>query len=109
MNAKVLFSLSVAAMAAVPLASLSTGCATRHYDTTGAYVDDKKLTARVKSDLARDPVAKASTINVTTYNREVQLSGFVATEQEKVRAAQIAATVPGVVTVHNNLIVRTGR
>ena len=72
-------------------------------------MDDKSLTARVKSELARDPVAKATDINVTTFNREVQLSGFVATEEEKRRAGQIAASVPGVVSVHNNLLVRTGR
>ena len=72
-------------------------------------MDDKSLTARVKSELGRDPVAKATDINVTTFNREVQLSGFVATEEEKRRAGQIAASVPGVVSVHNNLLVRTGR
>jgi osmotically-inducible protein OsmY len=95
--------------AAPSVALLSTGCAGRHYNTTSAYVDDKGLSARVKTQLARDPIARATDINVTTFNREVQLSGFVATEEEKTRAAQIAASVPGVVSVHNNLIVRTGR
>ena len=109
MKKRLLCSIILASLATVPLATLSTGCAARHYNSAGSYVDDKSLTARIKSQLARDPVAKAMDINVTTFNREVQLSGFVGTEAEKSRAAQVAASVPGVVTVHNNLIVRTGR
>ena len=102
-------SLILIGLACAPLLTLSTGCASRHYGSAGAYMDDKSLTARVKSELGRDPVAKATDINVTTFNREVQLSGFVATEEEKRRAGQIAASVPGIVSVHNNLLVRTGR
>jgi osmotically-inducible protein OsmY len=96
-------------LAVLPLATFSSGCASRHYDTTEAYMGDKALASRVKTQLARDPIAKATEINVTTFSREVQLSGFVGTQDEKTRAAQIAASVPGVVTVHDNLIVRTGR
>ena len=109
MKTKWAYAMIFASLAAAPLAMFSSGCAARHYDSTGPYVNDKTLTARVKSELARDPVTNAMDINVTTFNREVQLSGFVGTEEEKRRAAQITASVPGVVTVHNNLIVRTGR
>ena len=109
MKTKWVHAMILASMAVTPLATLSSGCTARHYDSSGAYVNDKTLTSRIKSELARDPATKAADINVTTFNREVQLSGFVGNEEEKRRAAQITASVPGVVTVHNNLIVRTGR
>ena len=109
MRKNAVLAMALLSVSLLSLATFSSGCAARHYDTTEAYVDDKAMTAKVKSQLARDPIAKATEINVTTFNREVQLSGFVGTQDEKTRAAQIAASVPGVVTVHNNLIVRTGR
>jgi hyperosmotically inducible protein len=109
MKKTIAYSMIVMSIASVPLATLSSGCAARHYSSAGAYADDKTITARVKTALTRDPIAKAIDINVTTYNREVQLSGFVGSEQEKVRAAQVAASVSGVAAVHNDLLVRTGR
>jgi osmotically-inducible protein OsmY len=39
---------------------------------------------------------------VTTFKGNVQLSGFVDTQQEKARAAQVAAGVSGVTNVTNN-------
>lgn len=109
MKTKMIQSFILAGLVAVPVMSITSGCAARHYGSSRAYVDDKSLTARVKTELARDPVARATDINVTTWNREVQLSGFVGSEDEKRRAGQITASIPGVVTVHNNLILRTGR
>jgi osmotically-inducible protein OsmY len=93
----------------VPL-TLTTGCAvTRHQQTAGQYMDDKAITARVKTALAKDPTVKAMDVNVTTFQKEVQLSGYVDTQEQKTRAGEVAQSVAGVQTVHNDLVVKTGR
>jgi hyperosmotically inducible protein len=90
--------------------TLTTGCAvTKGQESAGEYVDDKTLTAKVKTALAKDPIAKAHEINVTTFQREVQLSGYVDTQEQKTRAGDVAQGVSGVKTVHNDLVVKTGR
>ncbi len=88
--------------------TFTTACAT-HHRTVSTYVDDQTLSATIKSNLLRDPLVRGSDINVTTYNREVQLSGFVASQDQKNRAGQIAASTPDVRAVHNDVLVRTGR
>jgi hyperosmotically inducible periplasmic protein len=88
----------------------STGCAvTSGRETAGQYTDDKAITARVKTALTRDPNVKASQVNVTTFRGVVQLSGFVDSSFAKERAGTLAREVSGVVDVHNDLILPTGR
>jgi len=94
-------------LAVLPL-GLTAGCESRQKESR-RFIDDQTISARVKSDLLRDPVVPGSNIYVSTYQREVQLSGFVATPGEKTRAGRIAASVPGVKDVHNDILVRTGR
>jgi osmotically-inducible protein OsmY len=57
----------------------------------------------------KDPVVKGTQVEVQCLNGEVQLSGFVETPEAKQRAAEIAQTTSGVVNVHNNLLLPTGR
>lgn len=98
-----------ASLAALPV-SMMTGCAvTSGRETAGEYTDDKTTTARVKTALARDPVVKAHQVNVTTFRGEVQLSGFVDTQEQKDRATEIVKNMEGVTTLHNDLVVATGR
>ena len=99
-------SFVVAAMIAV-MAVFSAGCAvTSGQSTTGEYVDDATITTRVKSRFAEDKTVAASRIQVETLKGVVQLSGFAVSEAEKQRAAQIAASVPGVKQVQNAVVVR---
>ncbi len=85
----------------------STGCAgTRHKRSTGAYVDDKAVSTRVKTALFRDPLVSGFDVKVNTYRGEVQLNGFVDNNEQKERAASIAREVPGVELVTNNLEVK---
>lgn len=74
--------------------------------SVGDYVDDSTITARVKKRFAEDKAVAASRIQVETLKGVVQLSGFATTEAERQRAAQIAATVPGVKQVENGVTVR---
>lgn len=75
-------------------------------ETAGQYVDDATITARVKSALAADPVVKAREVSVETLRGEVQLSGFVKTNEEASRAVSIARNAEGVRTVRNSIVVR---
>jgi len=84
-----------------------TGCAsTATRESTGEYVDDSTITAKVKTALVKDPVVSAFAVNVKTYKGVVQLSGFVDTADQKSRAEQVARGVYGVTSVNNSLIVK---
>ncbi len=85
------------------------GCApTPTSRSAGTVVDDATITARVKTQLAKDPVAKATQINVETYRGVVQLSGFADSRQGARRAVEIAEDVPGVVDVRNDIRITPG-
>jgi hyperosmotically inducible periplasmic protein len=84
-----------------------TGCAiTSGQSSTGQYVDDSAITARVKKRFAEDPQVAATRISVETLKGTVQLSGFATSEGERQRAAQLARSVPDVREVRNDVIVR---
>lgn len=84
-----------------------TGCAiTSGQSSTGQYVDDSTITARVKKRFAEDPEVAATRISVETLKGTVQLSGFATSEGERQRAAQLARSVPDVREVRNDVIVR---
>jgi osmotically-inducible protein OsmY len=71
-----------------------------------ARLEDSLLTARVKGALVTDLVTRAHRINIETFQGIIQLSGFVSSESEKMRAGEVAAAVPGVVEVRNAIEVR---
>lgn len=109
MKKQIAFALVAAGLAMAPLV-LTTGCAvTQGRETAGAYAKDKEIAARIKTNLYRDHVTKGTEIEVQSLNGVVQLSGFVDNAEAKERAAQIAASTPGVVKVYNNLLLPTGR
>jgi hyperosmotically inducible protein len=88
-------------------AVLGTGCAgSATKESTGEYIDNSAITARVKAALADDELVKAREINVESFRGTVQLSGFVNTSEEKSRAGRIAASVAGVQDVKNNITVK---
>ena len=89
------------------LALLPTGCAgTATRESTGEYVDDAGITAKVKAAFVRDPAVSALDVKVETFKGMVQLSGFVNSQEEKSRAEQIARNVQGVQNVKNNISVK---
>lgn len=91
----------------IGLITAFTGCAsTRTQESTGQYVDDSTITTKVKGAILGDPMLKVFQINVKTYKGEVQLSGFVDSQQSADKAGEVARGVPGVVGVKNNLIVK---
>ena len=75
--------------------------------STGEYIDDKAVTAKVKAALLKDPEVKALQVKVETYNGVVQLSGFVDKPEQISRAGEIAKGVEGVKSVKNDLNLRS--
>ena len=74
--------------------------------STGEYIDDKSLNARVDSALRDNPEYKFDEVSVTSYKGTVQLSGFVNTSDQKAKAGDIAKQVEGVQDVVNNITVK---
>jgi hyperosmotically inducible protein len=104
---KIISSLRLIVCLGVGLAILNTGCAgDRTHRSTGTYIDDKTITAKIKADLIGDPDVKGLAVKVESYNGKVQLSGFVDTLAQKNRAGEIARNVQGVQWVTNNLMVK---
>ena len=75
-------------------------------ESTGEYVDDAVITAKVKASIFNEPTLKATEINVETYKGDVQLSGFVAQPQDAQKAADVARGVKGVSNVKNDIRVK---
>lgn len=74
--------------------------------STGQYIDDATITTKVKSALLKDSVVSGLQINIETYKGNVQLNGFVDSQEQKERAEEIAQSVEGVKDVINNLSVK---
>lgn len=94
---------AAAVLAAIVLAACGGG-ATKQ--STGDILDDGVITAKVKTTLLNDPDVKGTSVNVETFKGVVQLSGFVRSEAERARAAQLARNVAGVSEVRNDLQVQ---
>ena len=83
------------------------GCAsTRTQESTGQYVDDSTITAKVKADILGDSALTVFDIGVETFKGVVQLSGFVNSAEIRNRAGVVAGRVSGVKSVKNSLIVK---
>lgn len=91
----------------VLLAGLLAGCATPESKVRqDASAEDAKITAKVTALLERHPdLSEPNTIDVTTHDHVVYLSGLVDTELQIEEAEGIARQVPGVVRVENAIAV----
>lgn len=71
------------------------------------YADNAAITAKVKTALAdQGGLSLFSRVSVETMDQVVQLSGFVASYDDKMRAGEIARDVEGVRSVQNDLVVQ---
>jgi hypothetical protein len=68
--------------------------------------EDAELAARVKAALGAEGSIPSSAISIEAYEGGVQLSGFVPAPDIASRAGRVTASISGVRTVHNNLLVR---
>ena len=95
-----------ALMLGVTLFSTAACSSTSTRQSTGEYIDDSVITARVKSAIFSDPALKVFQISVKTYNGTVQLSGFVDSQAMIDRATEVTKGVSGVKEVKNDLQVK---
>lgn len=95
----------VAGGIAATMLLVTAGCMhnTTYERTTGEYFDDQQLDRRVSHALNNQPVYKFPDVHVHAYRGVVQLSGFVATEQQKAAATEIAERVRGVDRIENSI------
>ena len=83
---------------------LATACVTSaRHESTGEYVDDTVITTRVKAAILNESSLKSFEIGVETYKSVVQLSGFVSTRDNMLKAATIAGDTKGVTGVKSDM------
>ena len=104
--------LSRRTMLAATLALALAACASRpeeKKETTGQYLDDATVTAKVKTAIATDVGARAAAnVNVETYRGVVQLSGFADNDDQASKAVAAAKKVSGVRSVRNDIRIKSG-
>ncbi|MDI9333983.1 MAG: BON domain-containing protein [Cytophagales bacterium] len=72
--------------------------------TTGTQIEDEGIELRASSRV-REVLVERAHVNITSYNRQVLLTGEVPTEQDKAAAEQAVAKVENVKSVTNELAV----
>jgi osmotically-inducible protein OsmY len=95
--------LSVMLVLAAFLVAVMGCAATSKQEGTGEYVDDTVITTKVKTAVLKEPSLKSAEINVETFKGVVQLSGFVSSQADINKAAEIARGVSGVKSVKNDM------
>lgn len=75
--------------------------------TVGTEIDDSVITTKVKSALLKDTGLESLDIKVEARRGEVQLSGFVDSQNQMDRAIAIAQEVKGVRNVDNKMNIKT--
>jgi osmotically-inducible protein OsmY len=72
--------------------------------SSGAYVDDEIIEWKTKS-LISQHFGSINHVNITSYNRNVLLTGEVESENARAEIQRLAATVPNVRAIINELVV----
>ncbi|MGH8175816.1 MAG: BON domain-containing protein [Steroidobacter sp.] len=93
-------------LAAILTSTMVACTSTPTQQSTGQAIDDGVVTAKVKAALVQDPVTKAHQINVETFKGQVQLSGFVESDEARTRALQVARDIEGVKKVKDAMQIR---
>lgn len=82
----------------------SSGCvSTSTKESTGEYVDDSVITTKVKAAIFKESTLKSAEINIETFKGVVQLSGFVSSSENELKAVEIARGINGVKLVKNDM------
>jgi hyperosmotically inducible protein len=74
--------------------------------TAGEKLDDSIITGKVKAALMKDASIHSMDIAVVTRNEEVQLSGFVNSQEQMDKAVRTASAVEGVRKVNNEMKIK---
>src|ERR1700690_2180922 len=97
----------VVCLAAGGMTMVTAGCSTdRTHESSDEATEDAAISARVVSALADTGGYKFSDVQVNTFKRRVQLSGFVDSDAHKNQAGTVAQQVDGIKEVINNITVK---
>jgi hyperosmotically inducible protein len=88
------------------VALVASACESMTGRSTGRYVDDTTISAKVKAKLVGDKGSNLTRVGVNTVNGVVHLDGVVDSVHDKVMAEEAARTVDGVVNVVNQLQIK---
>lgn len=88
----------------MPIGGEAGGPGTLDRRTAGAVIGDQEIEFRARNRLS-DAIPKASSISVTSYNRQLLLTGQVPDEATRARATEVVKGVPEVRNVFNELSV----
>ncbi len=91
------------------LSSLVACASTNKQSSTGEYIDDSVITTKVKTAILNEPTLKSAEINVETFKSVVQLSGFVNSQADINKAAEVASQVKGVSSVKIDMHLKSTR
>lgn len=84
--------------------ALATGCAaTPTTESTGQYIDDAVITAKVKAAILDRPTLKVLDIKVDTFQGVVTLGGIVGSQSTIDEALAVARSVAGVRSVKDRM------
>ena len=85
------------------LGVISTWPSTSKQEGAGEYVADVGVTTTVKTAVLSGSSLKSGEINVEAFKGVVQLSGFVSSQADINKAAEVARSVNGVKSVKNDM------
>ena len=105
-------SLVLSTVGAFALAIALTACQSTSSRTTGQKISDRSIARAVKKTLAEDPTFKYDDVQANVYDGNVQLTGFVETPEQRLRAAESAAHTKGAKQIINEIMIKptpTGR
>ncbi|HWR20691.1 MAG TPA: BON domain-containing protein [Verrucomicrobiae bacterium] len=97
--------IAVLATAAFPLLQACAPTATR--ESTGEYLDDSAITAKIKAKLLGDSTISGFAITVETFRGRVILAGFVNSQAQVDRAIALSREVAGVREVQSALVIKS--
>ncbi|MDE2059260.1 MAG: BON domain-containing protein [candidate division NC10 bacterium] len=105
---RIMSRISITLIAVMAIASpLLQACApTATRESTGEYLDDSAITAKVKANLLGDPTISGFAISVETFRGRVILSGFVNSQTQVDRAIALSREVSGVREVQSALVIK---
>jgi hypothetical protein len=88
------------------------GCKSSPDRTSGQQMSDRQISRGVKKALKNDTTFKYADVQPVVYNGTIQLTGFVETDEQRLRAAELAAQTKGAKQVINAIMIKatpTGR
>jgi hyperosmotically inducible periplasmic protein len=94
------------ALTLIALAVGLAGCKSSGDRTAGQKMSDRQLGRNVSKNLSNDPTFKYAHVHPNVYMGTVQLTGFVDTPEQRLRAAEIASTTKGTKQVINEIMIK---